>query len=56
MADGDSDFHVAPFDKPMDKAPKDYLANETVPQDNFSAEAPPSEVDNPGDLSKKFMR
>ena len=45
-----------PITKPMDKPPKQYLANETVPEHDFHAEAPPTEVENPGDLSKRFVR
>lgn len=45
-----------PISKPMDKPPKQYTANETVPRDNMHAETPPGEVENPGDLSKRFMR
>jgi len=42
--------------KPMDKPANQYLANETVPEDSFCAEAPPGELENPGDMSKRFVR
>jgi hypothetical protein len=45
---------TVPLSKPMDKPPKQYTSNETVPRDDFHAEAPPSEVDNPGSFAKKF--
>ncbi len=39
-----------PFEKPMDKPPKQYTSNETVPSDPCHAEPPPS-TDNPGAFS-----
>ena len=45
-----------PISKPMDKPAKQYTSNETVPADNFHEEAPPGELENPGDLSKRFVR
>lgn len=52
---GPNPFRYTPFSKPMDKPPKKYTANETVPEDSMGAESVPVEFDNPGDLSKKFM-
>jgi hypothetical protein len=43
-----------PFEKTMDKPPKQYTANESVPRDNFHSEAPPGEQENSGDFSKRF--
>lgn len=51
-----ADGGTGPVTKPMDKPEKQYLANETVPEDSFGAEAPPGELENPGDLSKRFVR
>lgn len=45
-----------PISKPLDKPAKKYTANETVPQENFHAEAPPGEVENPGSFAKRFVR
>ena len=40
--------------KTMDKPPKEYLANENVPQDSFHAEPLAEDFENAGDLSKRF--
>lgn len=44
-----------PIEKPLDKPPYQYLANETVPQDDYHEE-PLDErlMENRGDLSKRF--
>ncbi len=44
-----------PISKPLDKHPHQYLANETVPRDDFHEEGlDESLMENPGDLSKRF--
>lgn len=43
-----------PFEKPMDKPEHQYLANETVPRDDFHEEPLDENFENPGDLSKRF--
>ena len=43
-----------PISKPLDKAPYDYLANETVPQDDYHETLIGEDHENPGDLSKRF--
>ncbi len=44
------------FEKPTDKPPKQYTANETTPRDNFHEEPVDSSFENPGDLSTRFMK
>lgn len=44
-----------PISKPMDKPPKQYMANETVPQDNFHEEPCDYAKDNVVSLAKKFV-
>ncbi len=44
-----------PFEKPVDKPPKKYTSNETVPRDDFHEEPVAGSFENPGDLSKRFM-
>lgn len=46
---------TGPISKPMDKPPKQYTSNETVPRDNFHSEPSTHSVENPGDRSKRFM-
>lgn len=43
-----------PVSKPMDKAPKDYTSNESVPRDNFGVSAAPNWDEKTMDYSKKF--
>lgn len=53
--DGSGHFRETPISKPMDKPPKKYTSNETVPADPFGAEPIDQNFENPGDLSKRFM-
>ena len=42
------------FEKPMDKAPKQYTSNESVPEDGFQEEVAPDMHESTMDLSTKF--
>lgn len=42
------------FQKPMDKPPKDYTANESVPRESFGAIPAPDMNAKTMDKSKKF--
>jgi hypothetical protein len=53
---GGGEFRYTKIEKPMDKPAKKYTANESVPEDSMNGEAVSEVFDNPGDLSKKFMR
>lgn len=53
---GSGGFRHTNFEKPTDKPPKQYTANETVPENKMGAEPVDVSFDNEGDLSTKFMR
>jgi hypothetical protein len=43
-----------PISKPLDKAPDDYIASESVPPDDFHEVAFEGSFENQGSFAKKF--
>ncbi len=44
-----------PISKPMDKPPRQYTSNETVPRDDFHGEPCKHDKENRGSYAKRFM-